>query len=97
MIFFFFRMSYFCNNIPANIFYPAFGTKTLTTERTTNSCNEFRTSSKALLDKAQNQGGSTVVLERTFSKYFGRCSEVSQKFNDTSIIFKNYSFDYLLT
>ena len=64
-------MPYLRNNIPTNILYSAFGAKTLRTERTTRSCNDFRAFSKALLDRAQNQGGNTVVLERTLSEYFG--------------------------
>ena len=61
------RMSYLCSNIPTKIFYSVFGAAILRIARTTSTCNEFRTSSEALLNIIQNQGGNTVGLEKTLS------------------------------
>ena len=47
--------------------------------RTASTCNEFRTSPKALINKAQNQGDNTVALKRTISKYFNCHSEMFQQ------------------
>ena len=44
----------------------------------TKTCCEFRTSSKALFNRAQNQGGNAVTLKGTLSKYFGRHFEIFQ-------------------
>ena len=55
--------------------------------KSTKTCSEFRTSSKALLNRAQNQLGKAAVLERTLSKYFGHHFKVFQKFSDAFIAF----------
>lgn len=51
-----------CSNITSKIFDSASGAALLRITRATN--NEFRTSSKAILNRTQNQGGSTVVLKK---------------------------------
>ena len=48
------RMSYLCSNIPSKIIYAAFGAENLRIDRTAATCNEFRASSKALFNRAQN-------------------------------------------
>ena len=63
--------------------------------RITNICNEFRASSKALVNGAQNHGGQPVVSIRTLSRSFGRYYEVCLKFNDTSITFLGYILYFL--
>ena len=83
------RMPCLCSNIFSTIFYYAFGAEIF---KTKSKCNEFRTSPRALLNKAQNQGDNTVTLKRTIFKYFDRHSEVFQMFNDTSITIKNSLF-----
>ena len=60
-----------CVNIPSKKFYSAFGTKLLGRARTTSTCNELMTSSKALLNKNQSQDGNAVFLKRILSIYFG--------------------------
>lgn len=81
-------MPYLCSNILSTIFNYAFGAET-SRSRTTSKCNKFRTSPKALLQKAQNHCGNSVALKRAISKYFDRHSEVFQKFNNTSSTIKS--------
>ena len=81
------RMLHLRSNITSKISCSALGAEILRIARTTSTCNEFRTSSKILINRAQNQGGNVVVLKRTLSQYFGRHFVGFQKFNDTSIIF----------
>ena len=50
--------------------------------RTRSIWNEFRTSFKALLNKAQNQGGNAVDSKRIIAKYFCRNFESFEKFSD---------------
>ena len=59
-------MPYFYNNIPSKTFFSALGEEILGKARTTSTSNEFRTFSKTLLNRAQNQGGNTVVLKSSF-------------------------------
>ena len=84
-----FRVPYLCSNIPSKIFYSTFVAEILRITRVTNTCNEFWTSSKALLSRAQDQGGNTLLLKRPLSKYFDRHFELFQKFSNTSITFLN--------
>ena len=44
------------------MYYSAFRAEILKIARTTNICNEIRTCSKALLNRAQIQGDNAVVL-----------------------------------
>ena len=89
------------SNISSKIFCSALRVEILRIARTTSTYNEFRASSVALINSAQNEGGNVVkkegflkkVLKRTPSQNFGRHLEVSQKFNDTSIAFINSLFD----
>ena len=60
---------YLCCSISFTIFYSVRRAEILRTTRSTNTCNEFRTSSKALAKRAQNYGCITVVSKR-ISKYF---------------------------
>ena len=73
--------------------HSAFRAKVLKILRTTSSSNEFRTSSKAFLNRDHKQCGNTVVLKRTLSNFFCRYFEVFQKLNDTSITFISFLFD----
>ena len=50
--------------------------KNLRIAKSIKTCSEFKTSSKALFNRAQNQGDNAVALKRTLSKYFGRHFEV---------------------
>lgn len=55
------RMLYLCSN---RIFYSTFGAERLRIAGTRSICSEFRTSFKALLNRAENQVGDDVVLTR---------------------------------
>ena len=90
-------MTYLSSNISPKIFYCAFGAEILRIAKATSTCNEFRTSSKALSNRTQNQADNAVVLDKTLSKYFGRHFELFQKFNDTSITFINSLFGEMVT
>ena len=87
------RMPFLCSNIPSNMFYSAFGAEILRIARTTNNFNDFKISSKILLNRALKQGGDIRNLKRVLCKYFGRHFEVFRKFSDTSIAFINSLFD----
>ena len=87
------RMPHLCSNIPSKMFYSAFGAEILRIARTTNNLNDFKISSKLLLNRARKQGGDDKALKRTLSKYFGRHFEIFGKFCDTSLTFLNSLFD----
>lgn len=53
--------------ISSTIFYSARRAKILKIAITTSTCSEFRSSSKAFVNRAQNQGCNTVVLKRKIS------------------------------
>ena len=49
------RMPYLWCNIPSTIFYSACRVEILRIARTTSTCNEFMTSSKALVNRAETR------------------------------------------
>ena len=53
-------MPHLCSNFPTKILCSTFGEESFRIARTTSVCNEFRTSSKALCNRAQKQGGNAV-------------------------------------
>ena len=75
------RMPYFCTKISSEIFHSTFGAEILRIAGTTTRCNKFRTSYKNWLNRAQNQGGNAVLLNRALFKYFSHHFEVCQKFS----------------
>ena len=54
------RMPHLCSNFPTKILCSTFGEESFRIARTTSVCNEFRTSSKALCNRAQKQGSNAV-------------------------------------
>ena len=64
--------------ITSKIFHSVLGAEISRIAKSANKCNEFKTSSKTLINRTQNQGGNAVVLKRTLSQHFDRYSEVFQ-------------------
>ena len=60
-------MRYLCSNISCRIFYSAFGAERLRIAGTRSTCSGFRTSFKALLNRAENLVGDDVILKRPLS------------------------------
>ena len=77
-------MPYLASNVPSKMFYSAYGSEILRTEKATSSKLIFLNNSKKLITRMYKQGGRIKTFSHTLVKVFGRHFQTFQKLFSTS-------------